>query len=643
MRIFAAAATAAFLSVSGSPLLSSQQTQPAPTFRSGVDLLTLQTSVLDKNGRPVTDLTAADFSVTVEGRPRKVLFARFRGTTEPGTAATLAPAGSVAAAAAHADNTRTAGGRLVMFVVDRDSIKTGSEKALLDSSATILDALSPADAVGVLSIPVGGVDPTRDHARVRGELKRISGTQPASIGGVKDRNVTWDEALAFERGDRTTTSRVIERECSSGSNPNRVNNCPQELEVQARTLLFAGRGHARTVLQALEGTLKALEPIRGPKYIVLLSGGQAFDQEILAHYNDFARAAAAARITLHAVHIDQPDSDVADRRIVSSAFGGRDMATGLTTMTGMTGGAYYAGVGRATGVFDRIRTEIANDYELGIETVPSDADGKLHDVSVKVSRPDVSVRTRKQILLAKGDGAAPRDPILTLLSQPTDVADLPIAVASYTTRGEEPTSLRVLLSAEFGAGVTEWAFAVFDRNKVVADGRQQPGEEAGRRILTTSLQLAPGRYRIRVAATAGDGRAGVIDAPLAVGLRAAGPLQLSDVIVGTAVSGRVQPQSRIFSGQRLAALLEIVSADVAALEKTRVAMEIIPAGATEPIRRLLMASRSGTSGAVLLSEAQIDTTTLQPGRYTVSAIALVDAQPVGRVSRVFEVVAEPAK
>ena len=145
-----------------------------------------------------------------------------------------------------------------MFVVDRDSIKKGSEKALLESSTAILDALSPADAVGVLSIPVGGVDPTRDHARVRDELKRISGTQPASVGGVLDRNITWDEALDFERGDKTTMARVIERECRATKNTGAPANCPLELEMQARTLLAAGRGHARTVLQSLEGTLKAL-------------------------------------------------------------------------------------------------------------------------------------------------------------------------------------------------------------------------------------------------------------------------------------------------------------------------------------------------------------------------------------------------
>jgi VWFA-related protein len=644
VRTIAAAATAAFLFCSTSAAISEQQ-QPAapgsqPTFRTGVDLLTLQATVLDASGRPVTDLGPADFSVTIEGKPRTVLFAKFRGTTA--AAAVPPPAGPAAAAASHADNTATSGGRLVMFVVDRDSIKSGSEKALLESAGAIMDALTPADAVGLLSIPTGGVDPTRDHARVRDELKRLSGTQPQAIGGVRERNLTYDEALAYERSDAITIKRVVERECSIGEG----SRCAEDLQVEARNLLFAARGHARTVLQALGSTLKAIAPVRGAKHVVLISGGQAFDQELLTHYNEFARDAAAAQVMVNAVHVDQPESGAGDRAVVSSGFGGRDMASGLTTMTGMTGGGYYAGVGTATGVFERIKTEIASDYELGLETLPGDAGGKLQDVAVKVSRPGANVRARKQILIA-GTTAAPADRILALLAQPTDIADLPIQFASYTTRGQEPATLRVLLSAEIGgtqSGATsEWAFAIFDRNKVIADGRQELTGDTSRRIVTTSLQLAPGRYRIRVAATGPEGRSGVIDAPLPVGLRAAGALQLSDLIVGTSMSGRMQPQSRIVQGQRLAALLETLSSDVAALEKTRIAMEVLPAAGGDPVQRLLMASRSGGSDVLLLSEAQIDTTALAPGRYIASAIALVETQPVGRVSRTFEVIADTSK
>jgi len=642
VRIIAVTAAATLLlSSSRAFILASepQATSPQPAFRSGVDLLTLQASVLDKSGRPVADLTPDEFAVTIDGKPRKVLFAKFRGTSPSSGAATAS--GPTSGAASHADNTATAGGRLVMFAVDRDSIKSGSEKALLEAASSIIEGLSPADATGLVSIPAGGVEPSRDHTRVRDELKRVSGTQPQAIGGVRERNVTWDDALAFERTDRSTIARVVERECHEREGP----RCVQDLESEARNLLMAGRAHARSVLQVLGGTLKALTPVRGPKYLVLLSGGQAFDQDLLIHYNEFAREAAAARIVLHTIHIDQPESDASNRAVISPSFGGRDMSSGLTTMAGMTGGAYYAGVGSASGVMDRLRAEITNDYELGLETVASDAGGKPLNVAVKVTRPELAVRAGKQAVMPEAT-AAPADRIVSLLGQPTDIADLPVAIASYTTRGVEPATLRVLISAEISGlqptGTSEWAFAVFDRTKVIADGRQELTGEGSTRTITTSLQLPPGRYRIRLAAASPDRRGGVIDAPLPVGLRAAGALQMSDLIVGTSMSGRMQPLRRIVQGQRLAALLETLSADVGVLEKARIAMEIVPAQGGEPIQRLLMASRSA-SDVLLLSEAQIDTSSLAPGRYIASAIALVDTQPVGRVSRLFEVTTDPVK
>ena len=44
------------------------------------------------------------------------------------------------------------------------------------------------------------------------------------------------------------------------------------------------------------------------------------------------------------------------------------------------------GVGRATGVFERIASDINYFYQLGVESRPSDGDGKTHRVEVKVSR-----------------------------------------------------------------------------------------------------------------------------------------------------------------------------------------------------------------------------------------------------------------
>lgn len=621
------------------------QEQP-PVFRAGVDLLTVETTVLDRDGRPVRDLQPSDFTVRVAGQPRKVLFARFSGSDAARGVTTTISTGAPPVAGAHPPGSGAVPGRTVVFVVDRDSIKSGNEKALLQTSASVLDVLTPADAVGLLGLPVGGVELTREHGRVRAGLETITGTQPRQAL-LQDRRISWEEAIAFELNNGRVIAEVVERECPQVNRGENLpgSQCPLQLRNQAMEMLQTGRIQVQTTLSALNRLADRLAPLRGPKHVVLISGGMPFGQDLLPLFDEFARKAAEAQVVLYAVHLDQPESDASDRRVVASAFGGRDLSQGLTTMTGMTGGAFFNGVGRAAGVFDRIKVEINNYYELGLETSPEDIGGKPRDIDVKVSRPGLTVRARKQVTLpARATVAAwSADTVKTLLQQPTDLADLPIAVTAYTTRGAEDNTLRVLLSAEIGSAQSrlpaDWGFVVFDDGNVVASGRQridaagasQPSPWA----ITTSARLSPGRYRIRFAAADADGRAGVVDTPLTVGLRAAGDLQVSDLILGTTDGVRLHPRSQIARGTQISALIELLSADPDRLARSRAVIEIIPAGSAEPVKRILMAARS--AGVVLLNEAQLDTAVLAPGRYTASVVVLQDNQPVGRVSRVFEI------
>jgi hypothetical protein len=55
------------------------------------------------------------------------------------------------------------------------------------------------------------------------------------------------------------------------------------------------------------------------------------------------------------------------------------------------------------------------------------------------------------------------------------------------------------------------------------------------------------------------------------------------------------------------------------------------------VLRLLMAAKNGSGATVLLNQAAIDTARLEPGRYTAIATPVLGNQPLGRVSRVFEV------
>jgi hypothetical protein len=421
-------------------------------------------------------------------------------------------------------------------------------------------------------------------------------------------------------------------------------SCDTGLRTQAMEMLQLARNQAQVTLAALGTLVDQLAPLQGPKHIVFLSGGMRFEQGLLAEFNAFARHAAASGVLLHTVHVDQPSTDTATQhRELTSAFGGREMSAGLTTIAGMTGGSFFEGVGAATGVFERIGAELANYYELGVEATAADADGKVHEIRVEVARPGASVRARRQIVV--GDPAAAArsaDPVKWLLQQPTDIAGLPIAVTAYTTRGDEASTLRVLVSGEIGGAQArapvDWGFVVFNEGNAVANGRARiDATRPGPWAVTTSAKLTPGKYRLRFVATDADQRIGVADIPLTVGLRVAGELQVSDLIVGTADGGRLQPRAQLDRGAAASALIELYSNDPAQLEKTTAVLEIVPAGTAEPVQRYLMARRSSPiSGAILVAEGDFTTATLAPGKYTASVVALLDNQPVGRVSRAFE-------
>ena len=118
---------------------------------------------------------------------------------------------------------------------------------------------------------------------------------------------------------------------------------------------------------------------------------------------------------------------------------------------------------------------------------------------------------------------------------------------------------------------------------------------------------------------------------------AAGEFQLSDLVVGVADEGRLQPLSHVTRGVPLAALLELMSSDPAKLEAARVTLEVLPGGTAQPVLRLLMAAKANEGGAVVLHQAAVDTARLAPGRYTVIATPVLGEKPLGRVSRLIQI------
>jgi VWFA-related protein len=71
------AALAMMGAMGGAPVRAQDPLEPSrPTFRSSADLVSIQASVRDKRGRPVSGLTTADFEVRDNGQPRSILSLR---------------------------------------------------------------------------------------------------------------------------------------------------------------------------------------------------------------------------------------------------------------------------------------------------------------------------------------------------------------------------------------------------------------------------------------------------------------------------------------------------------------------------------------------------------------------------------------
>lgn len=152
------------LGINASSYTPSAQT---PFFRSGVELLTLDVTVVDRDGRPVSGLTASDFVVEIAGKHSPVRFVDFVEYGY-GTGQSSKPVQAPALPSAESHS----GGRVIVFVFDDLSAKPGDAKLLLAAAARSLKELDPSDLVGLTSTSGFGpvLTPTHDRSALASAL-----------------------------------------------------------------------------------------------------------------------------------------------------------------------------------------------------------------------------------------------------------------------------------------------------------------------------------------------------------------------------------------------------------------------------------------------------------------------------------------
>jgi hypothetical protein len=161
--------------------------QRPPTFKSAIELIAVDVSVVDRSGQPVAGLTAGQFEVSVDGQPRRVATATFldyRSATAVQAAQQASPAPPLRVAGTFASNEvaeaeaeAATPGRVIVLAVDQLSLPPGSGRAAIESARKFLDRLQPSDRVGLSAYPGPGpnVAPTVAHQVVRDALGQVLG------------------------------------------------------------------------------------------------------------------------------------------------------------------------------------------------------------------------------------------------------------------------------------------------------------------------------------------------------------------------------------------------------------------------------------------------------------------------------------
>src|SRR5207244_940987 len=148
------------------------QSSQTPVFRSGVDLLEVDVSVVDGQGQPVSTLRAPEFAVSVDGQPRRVVTSEYISDVSAES-----QAAGVTVDPYISNNTDRRPGRLIIIVFDQNNMTMERLRGSLDSTRKFIDSLAPNDRVALISIPSPGprVDFTKNHAQIKDALNGVMG------------------------------------------------------------------------------------------------------------------------------------------------------------------------------------------------------------------------------------------------------------------------------------------------------------------------------------------------------------------------------------------------------------------------------------------------------------------------------------
>lgn len=486
-----------------------------PVFRVPVDVVLVKATVTDKDGKPVTDLSAKDFHVYEDGKPQEIqtfaLEAYGPSSPEPGEA--LPPVASPARLALERNAAKP---RMISIVIDDLTMESVVNFPHMIEAIRqyVREEMTPGDQVAILSASGRVQVPFSDSKqRLLDELETIP------------------DRLNLSPITRSTTDYEA---CAKGKDP-------------LQCILI--RSQIRRTMEMLRQHIRVLRRFEGARSVVLFSDGLLSDPG--TSWSEAPETYRLQEVIDRALRSGIVINTLSSRGISPYGQKGawKDAGNVVTDWELGRGGLWRMDdeVNRALkedtmsriayetgGAFSRSR----NDLHLGLQeivrrrsysyvlsyVVPAHKpDGAYHRIRVEVTRPGLTLSYRKGYYAQKEElqyENSKREDIIEALNAPGDLKQIPMTLSYNVSQGDDATyavsfvtkanirRLEFLEEESRRRNMVSLVLAAFDENDRFVDGLDKSIEfrlmEENYRELCdrglvsrVELKLPMGRYKVK--------------------------------------------------------------------------------------------------------------------------------------------------
>ena len=346
--------------------------QPPAPFKSGVDVVHVDVSVLDKERRPVRGLSTADFVVREDGKVRPVVaFSEVELPPRPGEPLATWMRD---AAADVVTNQVPRDGRLVVILIDR-TIRPDDMPAARRTAESAVDQMGPGDlAAVVFTTQTPPQNFTADRSILRAAINR-------TFAGLAD------DGSETERG-----------ECKCGvctlETMTIVADSLRDVPERRKMLLFIGAS------------------------VPVISTAIACGDEVRNARETLLRAAGVANLAIHSVDSNLLETLAPSAQEANPPANRSDVVLdhlkrqgNLAVYPGYTGGRAIQNTNAPQDVMPAVFAESQSYYVLGFTPASPNADGRYHGIKVEVKRRGVSVHPRQGYYAPSVETAATPAPL----------------------------------------------------------------------------------------------------------------------------------------------------------------------------------------------------------------------------------------